>query len=144
MGIAKQEITKIPVFGLAYKLSGHLLLDRANKERAIASMNALAEIVRKNRLSIWLWPEGTRSRNGELLPFKKGFVHLAIATGLPIVPIVTHNAPQVWPVASFRFSPGDVKVEVLDPIDTSNWSVDQIDSHVAEVRALYSNALGTP
>jgi lysophosphatidate acyltransferase len=144
VGIAKQEITKIPVFGLAYKLSGHLLLDRANKERAIASMNALAEIVRKNRLSIWLWPEGTRSRNGELLPFKKGFVHLAIATGLPIVPIVTHNAPQVWPVASFRFSPGDVKVEVLDPIDTSNWSVDDIDSHVAEVRSLYSNALGTP
>ena len=111
VGIAKQEITRIPVFGLAYKLSGHLLLDRGNKERAIASMDLLVKVVKKHDLSIWLWPEGTRSRQGELLPFKKGFVHLAIATGLPIVPIVTHNAPRVWPVGTFRFSPGEVQVK---------------------------------
>lgn len=141
VGIAKQEITRIPVFGLAYKLSGHLLLDRGNKERAIASMDLLVKVVKKHDLSIWLWPEGTRSRQGELLPFKKGFVHLAIATGLPIVPIVTHNAPRIWPVGTFRFSPGEVQVEVLDPIDTTGWSVNNLDQHVAQVRDLYCDAL---
>lgn len=137
VGVAKREVVRIPIFGWAYKLSGHLLLDRSNRESAIASMKRLTDIVRLNRLSIWIWPEGTRSRTGDLLPFKKGFVHLAIATGLPVVPIVQHNAYQVWPADSFRYSPGEVNVEILDPIDTTDWSTDTIDEHIEMVRTLF-------
>jgi len=78
-GIAKKEIARIPFFGWAYWLSGHLLIDRGDREGAIAALAATAEFVRRHRLSIWIWPEGTRSRNGRLLPFRKGFAHLAIA-----------------------------------------------------------------
>ena len=74
-------------FGQIYWLSGHLLIDRSNRESAIASIKEVTQIVHKNLLSLWIWPEGTRARDGRLTPFKKGFVHLALDTKLPIVPI---------------------------------------------------------
>jgi 1-acyl-sn-glycerol-3-phosphate acyltransferase len=79
-GVMKKEILKIPFFNLLYLLSGHLLLDRAKPQEAVSMLTGLAEVVKRHRLAIWIMPEGTRSRDGRLLPFKKGFVHLAIAT----------------------------------------------------------------
>ena len=106
-GIAKKSVGNVPFFGWAYRLSGHLLIDRSDREKAIASMVEVGEVVKRHRLSIWLWPEGTRSRDGRLLPFKKGFAHLAIATGLPIVPVVAHNAHHRWPSrALLALNPG--------------------------------------
>ena len=140
-GVAKKEIVRIPVFGLAYLASGHLLLDRGNKERAIASMNRVQSLVAAKRLSIWMWPEGTRSRDGKLRGFKKGFVHLAIATRLPIVPVVAHNADQYWK-GTWRITPGCLQMEILDPIDTSHWSADTVEEHLAELKVAYARALG--
>ena len=81
-GVGKKEILKIPFFGQAYWLAGHLLIDRSNNAKAIASMAKLSDFVKSKNLSIWIWPEGTRSMDGKLIPFKKGFVHLALETGL--------------------------------------------------------------
>ena len=86
-GIAKKQLAYIPFFGQIYWLSGHLLIDRSNRESAIASIKKVTQIVHKNLLSLWIWPEGTRARDGRLTPFKKGFVHLALDTKLPIVQI---------------------------------------------------------
>ena len=140
-GVAKKEIARVPFFGWAYRLSGHLLIDRSNQERAIASMKAIAELVRKHNLSIWIWPEGTRSKDGRLLPLKKGFAHLAIQTGFPIVPIVVHNGHHRWHSHHIKLSSGPLDIEVLPPIDTSKWTIDNISSHITEVHNIYNAAL---
>ena len=68
-------------------------------DHTISSMKKVTDIVDQNKLSLWIWPEGTRSRNGRLTEFKKGFVHLALDTKLPIVPIISHRAHKRWPAA---------------------------------------------
>ena len=141
-GVGKKEILKIPFFGLAYWLAGHLLIDRGNNAKAVASMKKLSDFVKAKDLSIWIWPEGTRSLDGKLIPFKKGFVHLALATGLPVVPVMVHGAHKVWPAKTMQFYPGEVKVEVLDPIDTKDWNKHNIEAHVKQVKSVMSEALG--
>jgi 1-acyl-sn-glycerol-3-phosphate acyltransferase len=136
-GIAKKEVGRIPFFGWAYRLSGHLLIDRADRPGAIAALQAIAEVVKKHGLSIWIWPEGTRSRDGRLLPFKKGFVHLAAATGLPIVPVVVHGAHERWPGRTTRLVPGVLDVEVLEPVRTDGWDPEDVDEHVEAVRGIF-------
>ena len=140
-GVGKKEIVKIPFFGWAYWLSGHLVIDRGNREKAVASMNKLSKFVNDKKLSIWIWPEGTRSMDGKLIPFKKGFVHLALATRLPIIPVVLHGAHKRWPAKTMQFYPGEVRVEVLEPIPTDSWSKDTIDDHISEVRRIMVSAL---
>jgi 1-acyl-sn-glycerol-3-phosphate acyltransferase len=140
-GVGKKEIIKIPFFGQAYWLSGHLLIDRGNNAKAIASMAKLSDFVKKKNLSIWIWPEGTRSLDGNLIPFKKGFVHLALATGLPVVPVVLHGAHKIWPAKTMQFYPGEVRIEILDPIKTDNWTKETIDEHIEEVKGLMVKAL---
>jgi len=142
VGVAKKEIARVPLFGWAYVLSGHLLIDRGNRERAIAGLKDVAVAVKEHSASIWIWPEGTRSKDGRLRPLKKGFAHLAIATGLPIVPIMVTNAHKNWPkhtVASFVRT--DIEVSVLEAIDTSSWALESLDAHVEEVHAVMANAL---
>ena len=140
-GVGKKEVVRIPFLGWVYWLSGHLLIDRGNRERAVASMNKLSKFVNDKKLSIWIWPEGTRSMDGKLIPFKKGFVHLALATGLPIVPVIFHGAHKVWPAKTIQFYPGEVRVEILEPIPTESWSKSTIDDHVTEVRKVMASAL---
>ena len=142
-GVAKREILRIPFFGWTYWLTGHLLIDRSNRAKAIESMARVGQYVRDNRLGIWMWPEGSRSRTGELKPFKKGFVHLAVATGLPVLPIVSHDADLMWPGGTFKVRPGPLRMEMLPPIDTTEWSAETADEHAAEVRNLIREALGS-
>ncbi len=140
-GIAKKEALWIPVFGQAYWLSGHLLIDRGDRDKAKASLEKMAKAVKKHRLSIWLGPEGTRSPDGRLGPFKKGFVHMALATGLPVVPLVLEGAHKVWPPRTFNLAPGTVVARALDPIPTTDWDAEHIDEQVAQVRQAYLDAL---
>jgi lysophosphatidate acyltransferase len=140
-GVAKKEIIKVPFLGQAYQLSGHLLVDRANREKAIESMESAGNLIKKHGMSIWMWPEGTRSRDGRLQPFKKGFVHLAIATGLPIIPIVFHDADILWPGRTFRASPGDLQIEVLEPVDTSKWRPETAAEHSLEIWTMLQEKL---
>ena len=141
-GVGKKEIVRIPFFGWAYWLSGHLLIDRRNREKAVTSMNKLSKFVNDKKLSVWIWPEGTRSMDGKLIPFKKGFVHLALATGLPIVPVIFHGAHKRWPAKTMQFYPGEVRVEVLEPISTDSWTKDTLEDHIDEVRTVMASALG--
>jgi len=141
-GVGKKEVVRIPFFGWAYWLSGHLLIDRGNREKAVTSMNKLSKFVNDKKLSVWIWPEGTRSMDGKLIPFKKGFVHLALATGLPIVPVIFHGAHKRWPAKTMQFYPGEVRVEVLEPISTDSWTKDTLEDHIDEVRTVMASALG--
>jgi lysophosphatidate acyltransferase len=140
-GVAKKEVARVPFFGWLYWLSGHLLIDRSNRDAAIAALKEVGEVVNKHNLSIWIWPEGTRSRSGRLQPFKKGFVHLAIATGRPVVPVVVHGAHTLWRKKELVFVPGDLQIDVLPAIDTSGWTADDAGEHAMEVYEIFAAAL---
>ncbi len=140
-GTAKKEIARVPFFGWLYRLSGHLLLDRGDRNRAIATLSEAADFVRREGVSIWIWPEGTRSRDGRLGTFKKGFVHLAIATGLPVIPVVVHDAHHRWPADSFKMYPGELHIEVLERVDTSAWETETAGDHAREVEAVFCQVL---
>ena len=140
-GVLKKEIVRVPVFGVLALLSGHVLIDRGNKDKAVEALMDTAAMVKEKGLGLWIMPEGTRSKDGRLLPFKKGFVHLAIAAGLPIVPVVFHGAYKNWKKGSWSFPPMDIDIEVLPPIDTKEWREETAGEHAAEVQALYVRTL---
>ena len=133
--VGKKELVYIPFIGVFYALAGHLLIDRKNQERAHASLARAAAFVKKHNMAIWLAPEGTRSRDGTLGPFKKGFVHTAIATGLPVVPVVLHGCPKLWPMGTWSVTPGTIRIEALAPMDTSTWRSESAQEHADFVRA---------
>jgi putative phosphoserine phosphatase/1-acylglycerol-3-phosphate O-acyltransferase len=141
IGVGKREIRDITVVGRVMVAAGVILIDRRNSASAIEAMKQLANTMRIEGKSVCLSPEGTRAVTPKLAEFKKGAFHLAIQAGVPVVPIVIHNSNDVQPKGDFIFHPGTVNVEVLPPIDTSNWSASTIDVHVAEVRNLYLQVL---
>ena len=95
----------------------------------------------KNGVSIVIAPEGTRSATPKLGAFKKGAFHLAMQAGVPIVPVVIHNAGERMWRNSLVAHPGPVYVSVLDPISTTGWQLDDLDSHIEEVRSQFDAAL---
>ena len=141
VGIAKKEIVRYPFFGQMYLLTGHLRLDRGRHAAAVASLQALSKLVRTHKLSIIMSPEGTRARDGRVQPFKKGMVHLALQTGLPVVPIVVRGAHRVWQSDSLTLRAAQVSVDVLPAVSTNHWSAEDTDAAVEEIHAIYRRAL---
>ena len=107
-------------------------------------MSPLVEVMKKEGKSVVLAPEGTRAVSPKMAPFKKGAFHLAIQAGVPMVPIVIHNAGDVAPKGDFVFRPATVDVEVLPPVDTSTWKAETVNEHVREVRNMFARVLGQP
>jgi len=140
-GVAKKEIIYYPFLGQFFWLAGHLTIDRGNNAKAVQSLKKLVDFVMKNRLSIYIWPEGTRSKDGRLLPFKKGAFHLALATKLPVVPIVLRGTHRAWPNRTYRLYRTTVEIEFLPPIDTTHWTAETLEQHIAELRDVYVAAL---
>lgn len=141
-GVGKQEIRKIPVLGQLMEWAGTVFVDRANTQNAIKAMEPLVEAIRKDGRSIVIAPEGTRTLSPKLGPFKKGAFHLAMQAGVPVVPVVIHNAGDVAPKNEFVMRAARVRVDVLPPVDTSGWKAADLAGHVAEVRAMFLKALG--
>jgi 1-acyl-sn-glycerol-3-phosphate acyltransferase len=112
----KREIGRIPIFGWFYRLSGNLVIDRANPLAARDSLDAAARTIRDERVSVWFMPEGHRNAGPELLPFKTGAFRLALAAGVPIVPIVAAPLDRIADTKLHRARPGTLRVTVLDPI----------------------------
>ncbi|PKA63725.1 1-acyl-sn-glycerol-3-phosphate acyltransferase [Apostasia shenzhenica] len=147
VGIAKKEIIWYPMFGQLYVLANHLRIDRSNPAAAIESIKKVDKldpllyvvalgVVRKN-LSLIIFPEGTRSRTGRLLPFKKGFVHIALQSKLPIIPMVLTGTHVAWRKNSLRVRPAPLTVRYLPPIKTSDWVEKDINKYVQMVHDLY-------
>lgn len=141
-GVGKKEIRDIPILGKLMEWGGTVFVDRADGKSAIKAMEPLVEAIQKDGKSICIAPEGTRSLTPRLEPFKKGAFHLAMQAGVPIVPIVIHNATDVAPKNEFVMRPATVRVTVLPPVDTSDWSVRTLNDHVRDVRNMFLRTLG--
>jgi putative phosphoserine phosphatase/1-acylglycerol-3-phosphate O-acyltransferase len=125
-------------------MGGVVMIDRADARGAIEAMKPLVDAMRKEGKSVVLAPEGTRTVSPRLAPFKKGAFHLAIQAGVPMIPIVIRNAGDVAPKGDFVYRSATVDIEVLAPVDTSDWSTDTIDEHIQEVRNMFLRTLGQP
>ena len=112
----KREIGRIPVFGWFYRLSGNLVIDRDHPRGALASLEAAADAMRAEKLSVWFMPEGHRNTGPTLLPFKSGAFRLARAAGAPIVPIVAAPLTAIADTRRFLARRGTLRIRVLDPI----------------------------
>lgn len=118
--VGKSTLLWIPFFGALYWVSGNILINRNNRKKAIATIDQVVAGMKKDSLSILMFPEGTRSRGRGWMPFKRGAFHAAIQAGVPIVPIVCSNTHGQ--VHLNRLDNGKVIVEMLDPIDTTGLS----------------------
>ncbi len=121
--VAKQELFRIPVLGRAMRAAGHVAIDRAVKVRAFEAYDDAARIVRQG-FSPVVFPEGTRSRTGELLPFKNAPFAFAIAAQVPIVPVYVHHTFEILPKGAFRLRPRPIKLLVGAPIPTAGLGPD--------------------
>ncbi|MCR3755616.1 MAG: 1-acylglycerol-3-phosphate O-acyltransferase [Sodalis sp. Psp] len=122
--VGKKSLMRIPLFGLLYWLAGNLLIDRDNSARAYSTLIRIAQNIKRRNISIWMFPEGTRSRGRGLLPFKTGAFYTAIAANVPIVPICISNTSNK--IKLNRWSNGLVIIEILQPIDTAGYSWEQV------------------
>jgi 1-acyl-sn-glycerol-3-phosphate acyltransferase len=120
--VAKRELTWIPFFGWAMWLGGHVIVDRGNRERAVASLRRAAERVRGG-ISVIIFPEGTRSETGEMREFKSGGFHLALEAQVPIVPVTVSGSRRLTPKGSLRVESGRVLVRYGKPIATRGLGV---------------------
>ena len=132
-GVAKQELTKDPIFGPLFKFAGVAFVDRKGGG---SPREALAPAVAKLQegISVVIAPEGTRSLTPTLGEFKTGAFHLAREAGVPVVPIVIRNAGELMWRDALTIKPGTVQVAVLPPIDVSAWPADQVRNKTREVQ----------
>ena len=116
--VAKQELSRIPILGLAMKRAGHVFIDRFNRSRAFEAYDQAAATIRSG-ISAIVFPEGTRSATGELLPFKNAPFGLAIRAQVPIVPVYVDGTYRILPKGSLRLRPMPIRVAIGEPIPTA-------------------------
>lgn len=129
--IAKKEVKYLPFVGWAAWIAGVIFIDRRDRERAIKSIREATEEIRGGK-NVVIFPEGTRSRTGGMLPFKKGGFALALDAGVPIVPMATVGGREVLPPGSLRLRPGRYVVAVGEPVDPA--ALTDREALMAEVR----------
>jgi 1-acyl-sn-glycerol-3-phosphate acyltransferase len=132
--VGKKSLLWIPFFGQLYWLTGNLLIDRNNRAKAHSTIAEVVNHFKKGKISIWMFPEGTRSRGRGLLPFKTGAFHAAIAAGVPIIPVCVSNTSNK--INLNHLNNGLVIVEMLPPVDTSKYGKDQVRELAAHCREL--------
>jgi 1-acyl-sn-glycerol-3-phosphate acyltransferase len=136
--LVKKELFRIPIFGRAMRLADFVPVNRKNREAAIASIREAEETVRRG-FHMVVFPEGTRSRDGRLLPFKKGPFYLALETGVPIVPITIVGTERLQPKGKLLAKAGEVTVVFHAPVDPAQYP--DRDQLMAVVRNQVASAL---
>lgn len=140
IAVGKKELERDPIMGTMGKLLGGVFIDRDDATSAVETLHEVEERA-KNGLSIVIAPEGTRLDTTEVGQFKKGPFRIAMAAGIPIVPIVIRNAEIIASRNSTTLNPGTVDVAVLPPIPVNDWTVENLSDRIAEVRQLYLDVL---
>lgn len=122
--VGKKSLLWIPFFGQLYWLTGNILIDRNNRSKAHDTISQVVDKIKERNISVWMFPEGTRSRGRGLMPFKTGAFHAAIAAGVPVV--IVCASEQHNKVNLNRWNNGHVIVEMLPPIDTTGYTRENV------------------
>ncbi|MGE5245510.1 MAG: lysophospholipid acyltransferase family protein [Betaproteobacteria bacterium] len=136
----KHEIDRIPILARAFRLGGFIPIDRRNKESAMRSIEAGARSIRAGN-SFLIFPEGTRSRTSDMLPFKKGGFIMAIKAGAPIVPVAIQGGRDAMRKGSAIIRPVTVSIRVGPPIETAGLDLKDRDQLIARVRQRIADLL---
>jgi 1-acyl-sn-glycerol-3-phosphate acyltransferase len=139
--LAKEELFRIPLFGFAMHCTGYIAIDRSDRKKAIQSMGEAARRISKGT-SIVVFPEGTRSPDGTLLPFKKGGFMLAIDAAAPIVPVAILGSHDVMPKHSRCIRGGQIRVIIFPAVPTAGTTPAGRDALMEAVRRPIAEAIG--
>ncbi|HEX2602766.1 MAG TPA: lysophospholipid acyltransferase family protein [Gemmatimonadaceae bacterium] len=138
--VAKAELFKVPIFGKGMRAAGMIELQRENRKAAFGAYEVAAERIRAGN-SVVVFPEGTRGHEYPLRPFKKGPFVLAIAAGVPIVPIVVHGTIEIMPKGSLWAHPGTIDVHLLEPVSTTGIDYDHREALMQAVRTRMADTM---
>jgi len=131
--IGKKELAWIPIVGWYMFIAGHIFIDRRNRRKAVTSLKTAALKIKSGK-NVIMFPEGTRSKDGQLGTFKSGAFHLALDAGVNIIPIHINGTHGVWPATNNTITPGPITVHVGKPIDTSKYTKKTVKDLMAETR----------
>ena len=132
--VSKKELGNIPIFGQAIKAAGTVMVDRNNREAAIEALSGAGDLL-EHGVSLWIAPEGTRSKDGRLLPFKKGGFHVALQLGVPILPVFIEGTRQILQTKTLTALPGQhVQIRFAPPVPTDGKTVDDLPELMGTVR----------
>jgi 1-acyl-sn-glycerol-3-phosphate acyltransferase len=131
--LAKAELFKIPIFGSSMRGAGAISIDRSNRKSAFVSLKLAAKMIRSGT-SVMIFPEGTRSTDGQLLPFKKGGFVLAVDAAVPIVPIVISGTHEIMPKGRLLIRRRTVRIDVGPPVQSSDYKRKTKDDLMSRVR----------
>jgi 1-acyl-sn-glycerol-3-phosphate acyltransferase len=132
--VAKKELFKIPLLGPAMRSAGHVAIDREARKKAFEAYNEAAGRIKRGVTPV-VFPEGTRSRTGELLPFKNAPFGFAIAAQVPVVPIYVHHTFEILPKGAWRLRPRPIRLLIGKPIPTAGLRPEDRERLRDEVRA---------
>ncbi len=133
--LAKAELFKIPIFGRAMRGVGYISINRSNRQSASASLDRAARTIRDGA-SVLIFPEGTRSLDGRIRPFKKGGFILSVDSGVPIVPIVIKGTYHVIAKGHLMIRPAPVTMQILDPVETTGYTRKSKDALLERIRSI--------
>ena len=133
--LSKKSLFRIPFFGWAMRIVGDIAIDRGDKDSRGRSLDA-CKVVLAKKVSVLIFPEGTRSRTDEMLPFKPGAFRLAIETGLEILPLGLTGTRDALPKGTWLFTPAKARVLVGEPIPTAGLTVDDVPALAERVRGV--------
>jgi 1-acyl-sn-glycerol-3-phosphate acyltransferase len=139
----KHEIDQIPILARAFRLGGFIPVDRRNRDAALRSIENGASSIRSGN-SFLIFPEGTRSRTDQLLPFKKGGIHMAILAEAPIVPVAVRGGRAAMQKGSWVIRPVVIDIAVGEPVETAGMTSDDRDRLIAIVRSRIEDLLKIP
>lgn len=125
VSIGKKVLKWIPLFGQLYWLAGNILIDRGNHSKAMESMELTKRALLEKNTNMWFFAEGTRNHGKNMLPFKKGGFITAINAGVPIVPVCV--APYLDGFSLDKLDNGEVEIEVLPLMETSDYNAENVD-----------------
>lgn len=114
--LAKKELFSVPILGLAMKATGYIFIDRQGTRETVKAINKAAKMIREG-MSVVIFPEGSRSPDGSIQPFKKGGFTLAIKSKVPIVPIAITGSGEIIPKGKLKVNPGSITIRIGRPIE---------------------------